>query len=325
MTADTTDADHGRIETRRAWVSLDAIGPSLQDGVPPILPPEPNPMQTSPPVTAWPSNHVVDVAAARRRCLGYRRRILQISQGVSALHIAPAFSCLEMTDVCYNILMRDPVSRERDSFLMSKGHGCLAQYVILEELGVLSAADIAGYCTAGGRLGCHPDYGNPGIEAATGSLGHGLGIAAGMAAADRIRGQDRRVHVVLSDGEFQEGSTWEAMMMAANLGLSNLIAFLDLNDFQSFGRTSEVLPAFYPVADKVRAFGWETAEVNGHDAAAMAEAVLGRKGGAPFLVIGRTTKGRGVSYMENVPIWHYRSPNPEEYARALAELTEVAS
>lgn len=268
----------------------------------------------------------IDAGAARQRCLRYRRRILEISQGVSALHIAPAFSCLEMADVCYNFLMHDPVNRETgDSFLMSKGHGCLSQYVILEALGVLSAEDIAGYCTPHGRLGCHPDYGNPGIEAATGSLGHGMGIAAGMAAADRIRGHDRRVYVVLSDGEFQEGSTWEAMMMAANLKLSNLVAFLDLNDFQSFGRTSEVLPAFYPVVEKARAFGWETVEVNGHDAAALAGAVLERKGDTPMLVVGRTIKGRGVSYMESVPIWHYRSPNPEEYARALAELTEVAS
>ena len=209
-----------------------------------------------------------DVSASRRRCLAYRRRILDISQQVTALHAAGAFSCLEIADVIYNVLMRREVGspgRFLDSFVMSKGHGCLAQYVILEALGVLSKHDLDLYCTKSGRLGCHPDYGVPGIEASTGSLGHGLGMATGMAYADRIKGEDRWVYVVLSDGELQEGSTWEAMQMAANLKVGNLVAFLDLNDMASLSRMSETHPAFYPVLDKVRAFGWEAAEVNGHD------------------------------------------------------------
>lgn len=152
-----------------------------------------------------------------------------------------------------------------------------------------------------------------------------MGIATGMAYADKIQGKDQHVHVVLSDGEMQEGSTWEAMMMAANMGLGNLLAFLDLNGFQSLGRTSETHPHFYPVLDKVRAFGWETVEVNGHDATAVLKAVHARKGKQPFFVVGNTIKGKGVSYMEHVPIWHYRSPNKEEYAKAIAELTEVVS
>jgi transketolase len=271
-----------------------------------------------------------DVAAARRRCLAYRRRILEVSQQVTALHVAPAFSCLEMVDVAYNGLMRrDPTVRGGvgflDSFLMSKGHGCLSQYIVLEELGLLSRTDLDRYCTPAGRLGAHPDYGTPGIEASTGSLGHGMGIATGMAYADKIKRDDRSVFVVLSDGEMQEGSTWEAMMMAANLGLGNLAAMLDLNDFQGLGRTSETHRHFYPILDKIRAFGWETVEVNGHDAGAIFDAVAGRSGGAPFLLVGKTVKGKGVSYMEHVPIWHYRSPNKEEYAQALAELAEVAS
>lgn len=271
-----------------------------------------------------------DVAAARRRCLAYRRRILDISQQVTALHVAPAFSCLEMVDLIYHALMRpDPrapgTGRFLDGFLMSKGHGCLAQYVILEDLGVLTKADLDRYCTAAGQLGAHPDYGIPGIEASTGSLGHGMGIATGMAYADRLRSEDRRTHVVLSDGELQEGSTWEAIMMAANLGLDNLLAFLDLNDFSGLERMSERHPALYPVVDKVRAFGWEVALVNGHDAAAAWEAVGARPGGRPFMLVGQTVKGRGVSFMEHVPIWHYRSPSKEEYAKAIAELAEVAS
>jgi len=267
-----------------------------------------------------------DVLAARQRCLRYRRRILDVSQQVTALHIAPAFSCLEMVDLIYHGLMRRGTKgKSPDTFLMSKGHGCLAQYVILEDLGILTRADLDRYCTSAGQLGAHPDYGVPGIEASTGSLGHGMGIATGMAYADKIQGKDQHVHVVLSDGEMQEGSTWEAMMMAANMGLGNLLAFLDLNGFQSLGRTSETHPHFYPVLDKVRAFGWETVEVNGHDATAVLKAVHARKGKQPFFVVGNTIKGKGVSYMEHVPIWHYRSPNKEEYAKAIAELTEVVS
>jgi len=269
-----------------------------------------------------------DAAASRRRCLAYRRRILDISQQVSALHVAPAFSCLEMVDVIYHALMRRGVGNPGpfiDSFLMSKGHGCLSQYVILEDLGVLTKKDLDDYCTKLGKLGAHPDYGVPGIEASTGSLGHGLGIATGMAYGERVKGEDRHIYVVLSDGELQEGSTWEAMMTAGNLKVDNLIAFLDLNDFSGLDRMSEAHPAFYPVLDKVRAFGWETAEVNGHDAAALHAAVGRRVGGRPFMVIARTVKGRGVSFMEHVPIWHYRSPSRDEYARAVADLVEVAS
>jgi transketolase len=266
-----------------------------------------------------------DAGAARRRCLGYRRRILEISQQVTALHVAPAFSCLEIVDATYHALMRgDGPKASPDTFLMSKGHGCVAQYVILEDAGVLSRADIAAYCTKEGRLGAHPDYGNPGIAASTGSLGHGMGLATGMAYAERLKGTNGRVYAVLSDGECQEGSTWEAMLMAANLKLQNLVALVDVNDFSGLDRMSEAHPAFHPLPDKARAFGWEAVEVKGHDAAAIVEAVQSRKGDRPFFLACRTVKGKGVSYMENVPIWHYRSPNKDEYARALAELAEIS-
>ena len=270
-------------------------------------------------------NSHFDAAASRQRCLRYRHRILEMSQKVSALHIAPAFSCLEMTDALYHGAMRREADGTfHDSFVMSKGHGCLSQYVILEDLGVLSTHDLETYCKPEGRLGAHPDCGLPGIAASTGSLGHGMALGVGMTQGDRIRGEDRCVYLILSDGELQEGSTWEAMMMAANLGARNLVACLDLNGFQSFGRTSETHPAFYPVADKVRAFGWECAEVNGHDAGAIVGAIVDRSGDRPFFLIGKTVKGRGVSFMEHTPIWHYRSPNPAEYAQALSELVEIA-
>ncbi|MDZ4248678.1 MAG: 1-deoxy-D-xylulose-5-phosphate synthase N-terminal domain-containing protein, partial [Candidatus Nanopelagicales bacterium] len=165
----------------------------------------------------------VQGAMAAKRCARYRRRILDISQRVSALHIAPAFSCLEITDYVYSALMRPA-----DVFLMSKGHGCIAQYAVLEDRGVIPREEMDRYCTTAGTLGAHPDRGTPGIVASTGSLGHGLGLAVGMAYAARIKGEDCNVYVVMSDGELQEGSTWEAVQMAANLGLTNLAVFVDL-------------------------------------------------------------------------------------------------
>jgi transketolase len=276
--------------------------------------------------TATLRRNSINVAAARRRCLGYRRRILDISQQVGALHIAPAFSCLEAVDTIYHELMGSRRGHgSQDTFLMSKGHGCMAQYVILEDHGILTSDDFALYCKPGGRLGGHPDYGVPGIEASTGSLGHGLGMAVGMAYADRLKRDNRTIYVLMGDGEMQEGSIWEAIMMAANLRLSNLVAFADVNDFQGLGRTSETHPFFYPVPEKALAFGWDAAEVNGHDHQAIFDAVAGRRTDRPMLVVCRTVKGKGVSYMENVPIWHYRAPNPKEYQEAIDALAEVSS
>jgi len=267
-----------------------------------------------------------DEVAARERCLRFRKRILDISQQVQALHIGSAYSCTEIVDcIYYGLMRRNPDGTSPDTFLMSKGHGCMIQYVILEDRGVLSREDLDLYCKPNGRLGCHPDYGNPGIEASTGSLGHGLSMAVGMALAERGRKTDGLIYTVLSDGEVQEGSTWEAVLMASSLGMSNLIAFVDNNDFQSLGRTSETHPSFYPLVDKFAAFGWETVEVDGHDSMSVFDAVTGRRGGRPFMVVAKTVKGKGISYMENVPIWHYRSPSPKEYEQGTAELEKAAS
>lgn len=263
----------------------------------------------------------VDVEATRKRCQGYRRRILEVSQQVTALHIAPAFSCLEITDALYNLVMTKDGSGElEDVFLMSKGHGCMIQYIILESLGVLETRDIELYCKPEGRLGAHPDFGNPGIHASTGSLGHGLGIATGQAYAEKLKGTDTTIYCVLSDGECQEGSTWEALLMAANLNLSNLVAIIDNNDFSGLERMSSGHPAFYPLVEKGEAFGWEVVEVDGHDSASIAEAIWNRSKTKPFLVVAKTVKGKGVSFMEHVPIWHYRSPNADEYKQALIEI-----
>jgi transketolase len=266
-----------------------------------------------------------DLKAAQQRCKKYRHHILDISQTTSALHIAPAFSCLEITDAIYHGLMRkDKQNQFIDVFLMSKGHGCMSQYVILHELGYLTDDDLATYCQPQGRLGAHPDYGLPGIAASTGSLGHGLGIAVGMALANRLQKIDSHTYVVISDGELQEGSTWEAIMMAANLRLTNLTVFLDLNDFSGLARMSIDHPALYPVTDKLEAFGWNVHEVDGHNSVQLYQAGEQSHPDKPHFIVCNTVKGKGVSYMEHVPIWHYRSPDKMEYQKAKQELEEAA-
>ena len=228
------------------------------------------------------------------------------------MHVAPAFSCMEIVDLIYNELMRP-----QDIFIMSKGHGCMAQYVVLEDKGVLSREDLESYCTPQGRLGAHPDYGIPGIEASTGSLGHGLGIAVGQAYAEKLKRADTKVYCLLSDGEMQEGSTWEATMMAVNLRLDNLVAFVDHNDFGGLERISEAQPATLPLVDKALAFGWDTSTHAGHS---WSNFRLYAKQTQPIMVVCQTVKGKGVSFMENEPIWHYRSPSPGEYRKSLQEI-----
>ncbi|MBI5163753.1 MAG: transketolase [Magnetospirillum sp.] len=265
-----------------------------------------------------------DSAAAASRCRRYRRRVLEISRRVGALHIATAFSCTEIVDAVYHGLMRGS-GEGPDSFLMSKGHGAIMLYVVLEDLGVLGRADLDAYCTEGGRLGAHPDFGVPGVAAASGSLGHGLSMALGMALAERVSGGGGIVHCLLGDGELQEGSTWEAVATAASLGAGNLVAVVDANGFQSAPwRTRDSFPAFYPLGAKFAAFGWEVAEVDGHDGAALVAAVHGRRGDRPLMVVAETVKGRGVSFMADSTAWHYKVPKDDEYARALAELEEPA-
>jgi transketolase len=264
---------------------------------------------------------------ATLRCNGYRQKILALSRHVAALHVAPAFSCVEIVDTIYNRWIFNAAAQtggKKNIFIMSKGHGCLIQYMILHEQGFLNDEDLRNYCKPGGRLGAHPDYGTPGIEASTGSLGHGLGIAAGRALGKKLQNDGSTVFCLLSDGELQEGSTWEAVMMAANKNLNNLTVLVDNNDFSGLERMSEAHPAFYPLIDKFKAFGWHSSEVDGHDSAAIDEAIA-EKSGAPKMIVCKTIKGKGVSYMEHEPIWHYRSPNDKEYEIAMQELSRLAS
>lgn len=266
---------------------------------------------------------IVFVADSEMRCLSWRKRILEISQNVSALHIAPAFSCVEVTDAVYFDLMKRVGSEFKDVFIMSKGHGCVIQYVILNNLGIISDLELENYCSLNGTLGAHPDFGTPGIHASTGSLGHGLGIALGQARAEQLKNTDVEVFCLISDGELQEGSTWEALMIGSNLQVDNLIAFVDLNDFGGLERMSEGQKGFFPIVDKLKAFGWEVFEVDGHSNREIVEAYKSRRRLLPTVIVCHTTKGKGVSFMENVPIWHYRSPNSEEFQNAMAELSRI--
>lgn len=263
----------------------------------------------------------VELLATQKRLRSYRRRILEVSQLLPALHVAPAFSCLELVDSIYHFCMDNPHSGE-DCFILSKGHGAMAQYAVLETLGIMSASDMLSVCQPGSSFGGHPDRGNPGVIASTGSLGHGLPIALGLAKGANELGEKGEVFLVMSDGEFMEGSVWESLMLAPTLNLNNLVIFVDHNKSISRGKIPVMHPNFLPLSEKIRIFGWETIEVDGHDSEEIVKAFRNRKGGKPLAVIGNTVKGRGVSYMENEPIWAYRSPNPEEYAIAIAELRE---
>jgi transketolase len=266
-----------------------------------------------------------DCVVAAKRCMGFRKRVLDLSQRIPTMHIAPAFSCLEIIDSIYYGLMRrlDSSIDFKDFFVLSKGHGCIALYVVLESLGILSNDDMENYCKPGGRLGGHPDYGVPGINASTGALGHGLSIALGMAYAEKLASRDSEVFVVLGDGEMQEGSIWEGMMIAPNLGLNNVVAFLDLNNYQSLGKISDVNSNFFPIVDKCAAFGWEVVEVNGHASKEIISAVKSRSGKRPAIFVCNTVKGKGVDFMIDSPIWHYRTPNNNEYIYAIDNLKEV--
>lgn len=254
------------------------------------------------------------------RCRCYRRRILEISQQVSAAHVAPAFSCVEIVDAFYYEVMRPD-----DIFIMSKGHGYLSQLVVLEDLGRVGRAEMDLYCKPGGRLGGHPDYApDLGIHASTGSLGHGLGIAVGQAYAEKLRGFGARVYCLLSDGELQEGSVWEATQVAVNLGLDNLIAIIDANGWGGMNRIPEDFPAMRNIGQSFLSFGWNTSdEVDGHNGQEIIRRInLSRRDpNAPLVLVCQTVKGKGVSFIEQgQPGWHYRSPSAEEYERALEEL-----
>ena len=249
------------------------------------------------------------------RCKKYRKKILEISQSVSALHIGGAFSCVEILDVIYNEVMK-----KNDKFIMSKGHSAIIQYVILYYKGLISENDLKSYCKKDGKLGVHPEFDTNGIEASTGSLGHGLGIAAGMALAK----PKNHYYVLCSDGELHEGSFWEYVLNIVAQNIKNLTLIVDNNDLQSSTRSTDTHPNLYPIKDKFVSFGWKVEECNGHSTKDLKKILRKNfKSTKANVIIAKTTKGYPISFMKNKPIWHYRSPNKEEYKQAVFEIENI--
>jgi transketolase len=248
---------------------------------------------------------------SKLRCTRYRKKILKISQTVPALHIGGAFSSVEIVDCIFNLL-----KKKKDKFILSKGHAGILQYVVLNDLKILSNKDLLNYCKKDGILGVHPDYGNPGIEASTGSLGHGLALAAGIAYASN----KNDTYVLLSDGEMHEGSVWEAALTISSINLNNLIIIIDYNGLQSSTWSKDTHPTLNPIDKKFKAFGWEVESCNGHNSYDIFQKINNRTKKKPFALVANTKKGYPISFMENVPKWHYRSPDKKEYTQALSEL-----
>lgn len=255
-----------------------------------------------------------------------RKRIFLTGYSGGAAHLASCFSAIEIIYTLYmkGILRYDPRNPDmpyRDRFILSKGHGGLALYSVLCEAGFLSEDKIKTYLKPGSNIGGEPNMRDlKGIEASTGSLGHGLSVGVGMALAQKIDQNNARTFVMIGDGESQEGSIWEAAMCAAALSLDNLIAILDQNELQKTNRVEETL-GFVNWEEKWRAFGWNVIHVDGHDVDALTE-VLSKlpTNGKPTMVIAHTIKGKGVSIMENNPVWHFRIPNRKEKKVFMAEL-----
>ena len=240
----------------------------------------------------------------------YRKKILDVSQNVGALHIGGSFSSTEILNLIFN-----KFKKKNDKFILSKGHCAILQYVILNEKKILSDKMLYSYCQKNSKLGVHPDRGNPGIIASTGSLGHGLGLASGLAI-----GNKNDIYVVISDGELMEGSSWEAILLIPALKIKNVVLIVDNNDLQSATKASDTHPNLYPLKDKMQSFGWDTIECNGHNTGKIIKAINNKSKQKPFCLIGKTTKGFPVSFMMNRPLWHYRAPNKEEYLQALKEI-----
>ncbi len=261
------------------------------------------------------------------RSLYLRRLAIGALDGGGRGHLGATLSLIEILRVLYDDVLRfrpkDPAWEGRDRCLLSKGHGCIALYVILADKGFFPTGELETFCRQTSILGGHPERGKvPGVEATTGALGHGLSIGVGMALAARLRKRDTRVFAVLGDGEINEGAVWEAAMNAGKHGLSNLTAVVDYNKFQSYGPTAEVQD-LEPLADKWRSFGFAVREVDGHDVDDLrkAFAALPFERTRPSAVICHTVKGKGIPFAENDPNWHHKSRFPaeqmEEIYRAL--------
>ncbi len=274
-------------------------------------------------------------ATDRLNATAIRRIILDSSRRANVGHIGSCLCLVEILVVLYNRVLRiaSPEDPDRDRFILSKGHGALALYASLLAKGWLSEAALETFCSDDSELGVHPEWRVSGVDFSTGSLGHGLSIAAGAALAARLQGSSRRTFCLISDGECNEGSVWEAAMFASHHRLGHLTVIVDCNGQQAMGKTQDVLNQSN-LGDRWRAFGWRVSEVDGH---ALSSLELSMRAGdgdcsAPHIVIARTVFGKGVSFMEqgvsptrpDLPVqpvnWHYLPMSEVEYQTAIREL-----
>ena len=258
-----------------------------------------------------------------------RIHTLKMANAGGSSHIGSALSIADILAVLYRGILRidpkNPKAPNRDRFILSKGHAGAAVYAVLAESGFFSLELLKTHNLDGSDLCGHVSHkGIPGVELSTGSLGHGLSVGVGMALGSKMDAHNHRVFVLLSDGECDEGSNWEAILFAAHHHLDNLIAIIDYNKIQSLAPVEETL-ALEPFSEKWRSFGWEVYEVDGHNHVQITNSLtkLPAKVGKPIVVIAHTIKGKGVSFMENAVLWHYRCPRGEEFEAALKELESI--
>lgn len=267
----------------------------------------------------------LNTLAARKLAARIRALSLRMVHRSSASHIGSCLSVCDILAVLYGGILRvDPARPDweaRDRLIMSKGHAAAALYAVLAEQGFFPLEWLESYCSNGSLLQGHVSHHVPGVELSTGSLGHGLPVACGMALAAKRGGLTHRVCAILSDGELDEGSNWESILFAPQHGLDNLTVIVDYNKIQSFGPVKDVLE-LDPLAEKWRAFRWAVREIDGHDVDQIASAAgsVPFEAGRPSVVIAHTVKGKGVSFMEGKLAWHYRSPKDAELEQALAEI-----
>ena len=271
-----------------------------------------------------PSGAPVSTLTAIARDLRYQ--VVQLSHEAGTPHLGSALSCIDILVAAYWRALRIDPRRaddpDRDRFILSKGHAASALYTVLAARGFFPESLLDGYARAGSPLAEQPaPHCAPGVELATGSLGHGLPVGIGMALAARLQRRDYRVFALLSDGECNEGSVWEAAMFAPAQRLGRLVVIVDYNKWQATGRSNEVM-SLHSLADKWRAFGWNAREVDGHDLHALVNALSPEfpAEGAPTAIIAHTIKGRGVSFMEDDNNWHYRVPSADELVAVADEL-----
>ena len=263
--------------------------------------------------------------------LTIRKRTIETSANAQIPHLGSCLSCVELLTALYwnelNIDPKAPMEPERDRFVLSKGHGAPVLFQVLAERGFFPVERLEQFGKPGSVYHEHPPKPGyiEGVEAATGSLGHGLPMALGMAIAKRIQGSKSRCYALLSDGECNEGSIWESAMLAAAQEVNQLTAIVDYNKWQATGRSHEIM-ALESLAEKWEAFGWHTQEIDGHDLESIGKAFASARDetNKPSIIVAHTIKGKGVSFMEDDNNWHYRTPNQEELAAAMKELKDVA-